>query len=271
MALDPDKEALIFRKFDYLNARRLLHLQSELTELEDQLHDLDAQSRKDVDSKKSLKKHEIFVERAEVQDSTDQKRSALLIEIHSKLNEYHNTLVLESQVASLHAPPMRALKAYRSYFSGEGPMDRIVFGKAQAALNDGQDFVTLQPAPETDVLSRFVRDHWSQQLRSSIHPNPNETTLRFREMRIGLIVGLINIIAALVLIIGAVVSLFKLRTKPDSVRLGSIAGFTAFFAITLGLLTNVKRAEVFAAMAAYAAVLVVFVSGDLGGSGGNKV
>jgi hypothetical protein len=32
------------------------------------------------------------------------------------------------------------------------------------------------------------------------------------------------------------------------------------------LCTNARRAEVFAATAAYAAVLVVFVSGDLGGS-----
>lgn len=45
-----------------------------------------------------------------------------------------------------------------------------------------------------------------------------------------------------------------------------IAAFTVLFAVSVGLLTNAKRVEIFAATAAYAAVLVVFVSGDLGGS-----
>jgi len=66
------------------------------------------------------------------------------------------------------------------------------------------------------------------------------------------------------------VSLYKLRNQSDSVRLGSIATFTALFSISLGILTNAKRAEIFAATAAYAAVLVVFVSGDLGTSGGGN-
>ena len=47
-------------------------------------------------------------------------------------------------------------------------------------------------------------------------------------------------------------------------RLGIIAGYTTMFATCVGLLTNARRSEVFAACAAYAAVLVVFVSGNLG-------
>ena len=94
-----------------------------------------------------------------------------------------------------------------------------------------------------------------------------ETTGRFQERRVQTIVALINILVASFLIIGAVVSLYKLRMKPDAVRLGMIAAFTALFAISLRLITNARRAEVFAATAAYAAVLVVFVSGDLGTNG----
>jgi uncharacterized membrane protein len=46
-------------------------------------------------------------------------------------------------------------------------------------------------------------------------------------------------------------------------RLGIVAAYTVAFALCVGLLTNAGRAEVFAASAAYAAVLVVFVSGNL--------
>ena len=38
------------------------------------------------------------------------------------------------------------------------------------------------------------------------------------------------------------------------------------FAICVGWLTNARRDQIFAATAAYAAVLVVFVSGTLGGA-----
>ena len=43
-----------------------------------------------------------------------------------------------------------------------------------------------------------------------------------------------------------------------------VALFTAFFAVFVGLLMNARRAEIFASTAAYAAVLVVYVSGNLG-------
>jgi len=39
------------------------------------------------------------------------------------------------------------------------------------------------------------------------------------------------------------------------------------FATCVGWLTNARRDQIFAATAAYAAVLVVFVSGTLGGAG----
>jgi hypothetical protein len=40
---------------------------------------------------------------------------------------------------------------------------------------------------------------------------------------------------------------------------------TLLLAVSVTLLPNARRAEVFAATAAYAAVLVVFVIGDIGG------
>lgn len=45
-------------------------------------------------------------------------------------------------------------------------------------------------------------------------------------------------------------------------RLPLVASFTIMFALCIALLTNARRAEIFAATAAYAAVLVVFISGQ---------
>ena len=56
-------------------------------------------------------------------------------------------------------------------------------------------------------------------------------------------------------------------SSSQQVTLGLIALFVALFAITIMLMTKARRAEVFGACAAYAAVLVVFVSGDFAGGG----
>ena len=64
------------------------------------------------------------------------------------------------------------------------------------------------------------------------------------------------------LLFGAIYNLYCVTNEQR--RLGLIAGYTVAFALCVGLLTNAKRTEVFGACAAYAAVLVVFVSGSLG-------
>jgi len=75
-------------------------------------------------------------------------------------------------------------------------------------------------------------------------------------------VAFISTVIAAFLLIGAITSLYFV-TNPGA-KLSMIAGFTVLFAISVVLLTNAKRSEVFAATAAYSAVLVVFVSGNLG-------
>lgn len=53
--------------------------------------------------------------------------------------------------------------------------------------------------------------------------------------------------------------------------LGMLRGWTVLFVACVGLLTNARQDQIFGATAAYCAVLVVFVSGTLGGALGNSV
>jgi hypothetical protein len=70
-------------------------------------------------------------------------------------------------------------------------------------------------------------------------------------------------VLAAVLLIGAIVHLYFV-TDPK-VKLSLVATYTLLFASSIVLCTNARRAEIFAATATYAAVLVVFVSSDLSG------
>ena len=72
---------------------------------------------------------------------------------------------------------------------------------------------------------------------------------------------MVNIVLAAAFLFGAIYNLYYVQR--DQVKLGLIAGYTVAFAMAIGLVTNAKRSEIFGACAAYAAVLVVFVSGNL--------
>ena len=76
------------------------------------------------------------------------------------------------------------------------------------------------------------------------------------------VVTFINTVMAAILLIGAIVGLYFV-TAPAK-RLAMVAVYTTCFAVSVWIMTNARRAELFAATAAYAAVLVVFVSGNLG-------
>jgi len=79
------------------------------------------------------------------------------------------------------------------------------------------------------------------------------------EKRLACFVAVLSTILAAVLLVGAIILLYNVQSQ--NWRMAIIAIFMVF-AATVGLLTSARRAEIFAATAAYAAVLVVFVSGN---------
>jgi hypothetical protein len=84
------------------------------------------------------------------------------------------------------------------------------------------------------------------------------------ERRLNATVTVINIIMAAIILFGAILNLYLVTDEQK--RLGLIAGYTILFAMCIGLMTKARRSEVFGACSAYAAVLVVFVSGNIGSS-----
>jgi hypothetical protein len=77
-------------------------------------------------------------------------------------------------------------------------------------------------------------------------------------------VSIISSLLAIIFLIGAVLGLYWV--KNPNAKLGMLSGLTFAFACSLALFTNARRQDVFAATAAYAAVLVVFISGNLAGA-----
>lgn len=138
----------------------------------------------------------------------------------------------------------------------------LISGRAKSFLNDKADLLTLTKSTEEDYLSRFLQDHWL--FRKRVSPDPLDRTTLHKNVHVIRTVSALGIVLAAILLIGAIVSLYTVSNA--KAKLGLVALFTTLFATSIAVCTNARRAELFAATAAYVAVLVVFVSGDLGGT-----
>jgi hypothetical protein len=124
------------------------------------------------------------------------------------------------------------------------------------------DLVALNKLAEEDYLSRIAHAYWP--VRGKRNNDPFNRTLIYKNVNICRAVTAIGLMLAAMLLVGAIVHLYFVLDP--AAKLGFVAMYTLLFASSVAFCTNARRVEVFAATAAYAAVLVVFVSGDLGGA-----
>ncbi|OAG07077.1 uncharacterized protein CC84DRAFT_1216081 [Paraphaeosphaeria sporulosa] len=277
IARDPDGEAFVFRKFDRLAARNILHLQCRLIALEHEIDCLDEETRTkgDDESKQSLRRWETLITSSKDTARPENKRLAMLDELKGLLEEYYETILRQSQITNLKGPSGRVLETFRDYVDGRAfkhdassaptedsiaPM-RLISGRAKHFLEDKFDLVALRRGEEEDQLSRLLQHHWMFQERKT--DDPFDRTTIYKHHHVVRTVAAISMTLAAILLIVAIISLYSV-SNPKA-KLGLVAMYTFLFAVSVALLTNARRAEVFAATAAYAAVLVVFVSGDIGG------
>ena len=166
------------------------------------------------------------------------------------------------QVLKLQRPSKLVHDAFRSYFRN---LDKAKAFPKLAGLNetlydDRHDLISLAQYRDDDRLTTFLRERHPELFRrSTTEMAKNVGSLS--EDRLRAFVGIVNLLTASAMLFGAIYALHY--EKNVEKRLALVASFTIAFALCIGLLTNARRPEIFAACAAYAAVLVVFVSGDL--------
>lgn len=191
IALSPDYESFIFRKFDRLSARNLLHLESKLVYLEhklDQADDKAALPSADNESRRSIRAWEAFEENAADPARPEHIRMKIAEQVQETLKEYrklHSTptnssnpslikteeaLLRQNQIAALEAPTNRAFEVAYNQFHDDvndecGHIKRrrpLLAGLSEFRLGGGnrRDLVAVRRLAEKDILSRFLQDHW---------------------------------------------------------------------------------------------------------------
>ncbi|KAL8299379.1 hypothetical protein RB593_009324 [Gaeumannomyces tritici] len=265
IADDGDGEAFVFRKFDRLAARNLLYLQARMLALEEKIDRADGATSAgggQVAMLRIMRNWETVVDKSQDPNVSQDLREKCLeqIRLHEELSrlmkEYPSgdsdeALGLQSRISSLSRPNRRVLGTYRAWLESANTLK----GLSAQFLDDKLDLVALKQPEDRDHLSEMLRHVWPAK---SITSASGVRIAHFHEKSISTWANAISTLVALALLVGSIVCLHFLGDL--RAKFAMIAAFAAFFALSLGVITSARRPEVFAATAAYAAVLVVFVS-----------
>ncbi|MCJ1351954.1 MAG: hypothetical protein MMC33_001938 [Icmadophila ericetorum] len=264
-----------YRGFNYLHSRVLLHLQNSLAVLEREL------DRKDgVDAGKICLQS---IAKDKQQDKSKRSREIILTDIRKRLVEYDEILAKARELVSFQKPSNRDYNSVINWFSNVEPLVE----KEQAFIRHREDLLTINTGREwcgfDGMIEKMLKkcDCWlirrlflTEELRKKTQASEIHY---FDKKRVEKLVGIIITAIIFVLLILPVIGMYKLTEVGDAANpqstftaIGVLVVFTLLFSAAMSLLTKAQRHELFAASAAYCAVLVVFISNLNGSSfGGN--
>ncbi|KAF5640452.1 hypothetical protein F52700_3602 [Fusarium sp. NRRL 52700] len=267
-------ETGIFRRFRQLNMLNLLRLQAEIHGMEDELFSIiEDDQQSDISHRKDYARSFFLLQRFAEQGS-DCEQYELMLDIGKKLEEYNSAVAAASAVACLPSPEKRSLAFLRLWLDSQCSVEHFPLGTESTTWNfeDINEYFKLDKT-SSDRISSLVRgallDAYhtcAEQIRKlKKRPRENDVSAQGSEPRIQkyddekLRAVSDGITAALASLLPTVMILILYFVKRMLVRIGLVIVFTTLFSIIMSFYPGAKKGEVFAAVAAFAAVEVVFI------------
>ncbi|KAF2643695.1 hypothetical protein P280DRAFT_392393 [Massarina eburnea CBS 473.64] len=253
MALIP--ETGIYRRFDALNARNLLYLQSELCILERRLRALEKRDATN-DVGRRMKYAADFETMLDEPPELDNRQLEVIKLIRKKVSQYNKALIQYETLHRLKSPDECDRENIRSflcsaemegkYLEGE---DCSTWGRMEEDAH-ALDLITVKPRKHVDWFSLQVAEKavtlFKFRLRSRKEDFDVSAPLYYDRTVLRITFFLTSTVASLL----PLVSIFTLdKLQSHTARFGVSAAFTLLVAVCLTLLTEARRADVFAVTA----------------------
>ncbi|RFU77752.1 hypothetical protein TARUN_4463 [Trichoderma arundinaceum] len=187
--------APIYRRFEFLHHRLLLHMQDELIELEEQLRNLDA-----ADTQIRTYQGGVFPasRRQESMSPTDAswKKKEIINHIAQKLYQYNQVITSFNATHGLAEPSIQDVYSYKSYLATAAPLvedesqfleasdDLVNLARRRRRSNGNPSDDPLSPMPQSSSVVGFPPPPSSQisNAGSSSHPAQNNTQPSLRRL-----------------------------------------------------------------------------------------
>ncbi|KAF1830723.1 hypothetical protein BDW02DRAFT_533424 [Decorospora gaudefroyi] len=262
----------IYRGFSYLHARVILELQDELRCLEERLKDEDEMDLENGYGTRLMSRKD-DLRQARKDGESESVRAQLIRKIRDKLVSYVQDEILAKarDLNAFQRPSKRDYRSFRTWFWNVKPLN---YEPEEEYIKRKEDLVSLRHGREWSGFDGFIEScirklHCSLTQKLFATKELREKTddkclYYYSQSRIEKLVGLIITLIIFILLVLPVVSMYKLTSVGDRNStfdaVGILVVFTLLFSAAMSLLTKAKRHELFAASAAYCAVLVVFIS-----------
>ncbi|KAF2028209.1 hypothetical protein EK21DRAFT_114124 [Setomelanomma holmii] len=273
--LDSDDGFAVYRRFGYLQARILLQKQAELTALEEALQATELEILNDDDN--ALCNRKVFGPHAA-------KQRKLLKDIESTYCSYAQILTAAQQMMSFKKPSNSEYQSVGRYLNNR----QALVEKEATWIQHKEDIITLRTGRDhawlddiiegllrlchcrlIDLLFRSKETRKKAEIDEPNMParppkDEDKYELYYTPSRINKLANSILPVLVLTLLVLPIYLLYHMvhdirNDRAYSMCIGTLLVFTLAFSAILSLFTKAKRHEIFAAAAAYCAVLVVFL------------
>lgn len=259
----------IYRGFSYLHSRVILQLQDEIRCLEKKLMDTEEMDLENNDGKRLRSRNSDLLQAG--REKVESVRAKLLQAIQEKLVIYDDLLVKARDLNAFQRPSNRDYRSFRTWFWNVKPLN---YELEEEFIRRREDLVSLRLGREwssfdgmIETCIRKLHCGFIQKLfatKELREKTDDKCIYYYSQSRIAKLVGLIITLIIFILLVLPVVAMYKLTSVGDRNStfdaVGILVVFTLLFSAAMSLLTKAKRHELFAASAAYCAVLVVFIS-----------
>lgn len=295
-----DTNFALYRSFSYLHSRVLLDLQDEITCLERELDDIDEMDD-EVDPRR-LKSRDYDIQQP-TGEGADRSRRVILREIKAKLIEYDEVLIKARELQSFQRPSDRNYRSVRRYCFKKKPLmddvlDSIRTKEDIVTIHNGREWASFDGGVETMIgqTDRFLQKVFNTEnppLQKYFRtPEAQKKTSDsdisyYSSSRVDKLVNILITFIIFCLLVVPVITMYQLTNtaahietdpsgktsaqsqvdinKRDTFNaVGVLIVFTLLFSAAMSLLTKAARHELFAASAAYCAILVVFIGNFTG-------
>ncbi|KAI0549246.1 hypothetical protein F4679DRAFT_277509 [Xylaria curta] len=180
-------------------------------------------------------------------------------EIRQKLEEYNNALLAQASIAAFRKPRRRVWKTLNDFvdYNSSALKER---DKHFLQNNSYADLVALGGSA-LDPMTSFLLKFFARLFQTEEDRRRTQGILNFSSTsRVRGFVRILAVITSSLLPVLSILVLYFIQSQYT--RLIIIVAFSALCSLVLTALTDARNAEIIATTAAYAAVQVVFVSGD---------
>ncbi|KAH8795027.1 hypothetical protein F5882DRAFT_40412 [Hyaloscypha sp. PMI_1271] len=246
-----------YRKFGHCHARLLIDQMSTITEMEQELLELD---RKDAAGGEAT---DWRLKNRNHKKGPDTKKRDLQENMKKELLTYVPLLLNYQKLKSLDQTPARDHDSVFKWLWTWKPLDTPEF----AWIFHPQDFVSLVPPRQSGLENFILRylDNWPRSYLKNLfksntqqHQTQDASVAFYSASRINTFARLMVVFFA-VLVLFIPVILFLLTSMSRACMAVVVLAFCFIFSVMMGLLTHAADKEIFVGVATYCAVLVTFL------------